>query len=140
VENVPLKKWVRDQSNKCKYNQIVQPVPRANEFAGLVDPPEANFDGIIPEDHFFSEYEESDLREIMDEQMTIVKALKKHGKSKHLANRMLIIFDDLVGSSLFSGRKNNPFKTLNTNHRHYSASILMVSQAYKEIPKTVCSN
>jgi len=36
--------------------------------------------------------------------------------------------DDLVGSKLFSGKRNNPFKMLNTNHRHYSASILMCSQ------------
>jgi hypothetical protein len=87
VENLPLKKWVRDQSTKRKYDQIVQPAPRQNEFAGLVNPPEADFDGIIPEDHFFSDYDEEDLRSIMTEQMTIVKALKKHGASKHLANR-----------------------------------------------------
>ena len=53
---------------------------------------------------------------------------------------MLIIFDDLVGSSLFSNAKKNPFKILNSNHRHYSASLLMVTQAYKEIPKTVRTN
>ena len=49
-----------------------------------------------------------------------------------------------MGSSLFNGKKDNPFKMLNTNHRysflltrHYSVSLLMVSQAFKEIPKTV---
>ncbi len=52
----------------------------------------------------------------------------------------MIIFDDLVGSNLFSGRKDNPFKKLNTNHRHYSVSAIEVSQAYKEIPKTVRTN
>jgi len=66
--------------------------------------------------------------------------LKKYKKSKHLANRILIIFDDLVGSSLFSGSRSNPFKKLNTTHRHYSCSMLMVSQGYKEIPKTVRTN
>jgi len=50
------------------------------------------------------------------------------------------VFDDLVGSSLFSAKKDNPFKKLNSNHRHYSASLLMVTQAYKEIPKTVRTN
>lgn len=29
---------------------------------------------------------------------------------------------------------------LNTNHRHYSASLIIVSQAYKEIPKTIRTN
>jgi len=38
------------------------------------------------------------------------------------------VFDDLVGSSLFSAKKDNPFKKLNSNHRHYSASLLMVTQ------------
>ncbi len=28
----------------------------------------------------------------------------------------------------------------NTRHRHYSASVIMVSQGYKEIPKTVRTN
>jgi hypothetical protein len=73
----------------------------------------------------------------MAQQQLLIDTMKKFGKTKHIANRILIVFDDLVGSSLFSGGKQNPFKILNTNHRHYSTSILMVSQAYKEIPKTV---
>lgn len=40
---------------------------------------------------------------------------------------------DLVGSSLFSNARNNVFKGLNTRHRHYSCSMLMVSQGYKYI-------
>jgi hypothetical protein len=75
-------------------------------------------DGIIPDDCFYSEYDEDTLADIMDQQMKMVKLLKSHGKSKHLAHRILIIFDDLVGSSLFSGKKENPFKRLNTNHRY----------------------
>lgn len=79
----------------------------------------------IPEECFYSEYNEETLQEIMDEQMKMVRLLKECGKSKHLANRyneklifrILIIFDDLVGSSLFSNRKDNPFKKLNSNHR-----------------------
>lgn len=66
--------------------------------------------------------------------------LKKHGKPKSLANRILIIFDDLVGSSLFRGNKGSFFTGLNTRHRHYSMSMMMVSQGYKEIPKTVRIN
>ena len=70
----------------------------------------------------------------------MINNLKEGGSTKFLANRMLIIFDDLVGSSLFSQRKKDPFKILNTTHRHYSASMLLVTQAYKEIPKTVRTN
>ena len=71
----------------------------------------------IPEECFYSEYDEDTLADIMEEQMRMVKLLKKAGQSKHLANRLLIVFDDLVGSSLFSAKKDNPFKKLNSNHR-----------------------
>lgn len=87
------------------------------------------FDPKIPEDHFIAEYDEGALSDIMDQQQLLIDTMKKFGKTKHLANRILIVFDDLVGSSLFNGGKQNPFKILNTNHRHYSTSILMVSQA-----------
>jgi hypothetical protein len=41
----------------------------------------------IPEECFFSDYDADTLQTVMDEQMAIVKLLKKHGKSKHMANR-----------------------------------------------------
>jgi hypothetical protein len=128
AENKPLKKWLANRTGE--ENTVVE-APKME-----VDMPEFE-GGQIPEDCFFSEYDEETLRSVMDEQNKMITLLSQHGKSKHLANRLLIIFDDLVGSSLFSGKKNNPFKTLNANHRHYSASLLMVTQAYKEIPKTV---
>jgi hypothetical protein len=128
AENVPLKKWLENMTGDD--NPVVEG-PKLE-----VDLPVYE-DGYIPEDCFYTEYDEETLTEIMEEQMKMVRLLKSKGKSKHLANRILFIFDDLVGSSLFSGKKENPFKRLNTNHRHYSASLLMVTQAYKEIPKTV---
>lgn len=131
---------MRDQSNKRAHDQIVQPAPIGHEFEGLVNQRHVDHDGLIPEEYFIAEYDENTLSEIMEEQLKIIRLLKKHNKTKHLANRMLIVFDDLVGSSLFSNRKDNPFKKLNTNHRHYSCSMLMVTQAYKELPKTVRTN
>ncbi len=98
---------------------------------------ETEHDGVIPEECFYSNYAEEDLSKMMKEQKKMIKMLKDHGKSKHLANRILIIFDDLVGSTLFSNARDNFFKMLNANHRHHSVSMLMVTQAYKEIPKTV---
>jgi len=139
ADNVPLKQWLKELAMKDSENKVVQDAPPGRELEGLVNPAPL-LDRRIPEECFYSEYDEETLQEIMDEQMNVVKMLKKHDQSKHMANRLLIIFDDLVGSSLFSGRKDNPFKKLNTNHRHYSASILMVSQAYKELPKTVRTN
>lgn len=98
------------------------------------------FTGKIPHKDFYSDYNEDDLQKIMTESMEEIKKFKKVGKTKHHADRQLIIFDDLVGSNLFSGKKNNPFRRLNTTLRHYSTSVIMVSQAYKEIPKTVRVN
>jgi len=132
AENLPLKKWLLKLGEKKKTDSVV-------EAKGDVPSMEPH-DPQIPESCFFSEYDEDTLIKVMDEQMAMVKLLKSHEKSKHMANRLLIIFDDLVGSSLFSNSRDSPFKRLNTNHRHYSASILMVTQAYKEIPKTVRTN
>jgi hypothetical protein len=139
IQNKPLKKWVDKLKAKDHDNKVVDPPPPSAELQKYVEDQEdeEDFDGTIPEDHFMSDYDEQTLSDIMNQQMTLVKTLKAHGKTKHLANRILIVFDDLVGSSLFSGKKDNPFKRLNTNHRHYSCSILMVTQAYMEIPKTV---
>jgi len=139
VENKPLKKFIADLVAEKDENKVVQNKRLGTELAGLVNKaPMVDFR--IPEDCFFSDYDADTLQNVMDEQMAIVKLLKKHEQSKHMANRLLVIFDDLVGSTLFSNARGNPFKMLNTNHRHYSASLLMVSQAYKEIPKTVRTN
>lgn len=139
IQNKPLIQWIRKLKNKEQdgKNPVVESrqAPEIEEMVKQI--PDDDFDGRIPEENFMSEYDENTLAEIMDQQMEMVRALKRHGKTKHLANRILIVFDDLVGSSLFSGKKDNPFKRLNTNHRHYSISMLMVTQAYKEIPKTV---
>jgi hypothetical protein len=139
TENMPLKKWLRDQAKKREEDAIVQQAPISHELEGLVNQRE-NFTGRIPDDHFFHQYDDSKFMEIMEEQMTMIKALKKYNQPKYLANRILIIFDDLVGSSLFSGSRGSYFKGVNTRHRHYSASFLMVSQGYKEIPKTIRTN
>lgn len=132
TDNIKLKKWVKKMKYKEDKEKQINPVistsKNTNEDFDCINT-EPLDDFKIPENLFFSEYSAEDLKEIMDEQMKIVRLLKKYKQSKHLANRILIIFDDLVGSSLFSNHRDNPFKMLNTNHRHHSASILMVTQA-----------
>lgn len=130
-------------------NTIVQRPPGVDIIKGLVDMNllaggkqrkrdyDGKFDGRIPEGCFHYEYSEETLKDILTQQQLMVDFLKKHDKTKHWANRILILFDDLVGSSLFSNARQNTFKMLNTNHRHLSTSLIMVSQAFKEIPKTV---
>jgi hypothetical protein len=72
----------------------------------------------------------------MDKQDKIIEILKKLGEPKYLADRVLIIFDDLVGSDIFSNRKKSPYKKLATCHRHLSFSSIAVSQAYNELLRT----
>lgn len=147
ADNKPLKKFLRDyKMKKSKINGPVQkpsePIP---EIPIINDPEhkhddEEKFDPHIPEDCFIEDYTPDMLQELMEGQMTMVKFLRRNGMSKHLANRVLIIFDDLVGSNLYSLSQQNPFKKFNTNHRHYSFSAIEITQAYKEIPKTVRTN
>jgi hypothetical protein len=141
VENKPLKMWIKHQVEKSKKESegIVDNPPPSTELEQACEE-DNKFTGYIPEEHFFHDYDEDKFMEIMTEQLKLIKLLKKHGKPKFLANRLLIIFDDLVGSSLFNGKRGSYFKGINTRHRHYSASFLMVSQGYKEVPKTIRTN
>jgi hypothetical protein len=131
AENVDLRKFLEKKS-KNRNDAVVG-------SRGVVTRRKP-FDPRIPDDHLMADYDEETLRSLMREQLDQIEAVERLGGTKHLANRILFVFDDLVGSNLFSGRRDNPFKVLNTTHRHHSASILMVSQAYKEIPKTVRTN
>ena len=140
-ENKQLKTVLRDLSNKQVENKVMQGIGLEDQLQGLVhDENREKFSATIPADHFFNDYEEDKFREIMDEQMQLIRVLKKHDLPKYLANRILIVFDDLVGSRLFSGERGSYFKGVNTRHRHYSTSFLMVSQGYKEVPKTIRTN
>lgn len=140
IENKPLKAWIKKMSRQQdNSNKVVQTKKIDTALEGLVNR-EEDFSGRIPEEHYFHEYNQEALEEIMEEQMNLIRLLKKHDEPKYLANRILIVFDDLVGSSLFSGKRQSYFKGLNTRHRHYSASFIMVSQGYKEIPKTIRTN
>lgn len=99
-----------------------------------------SFDPHIPDDMFMTEYNSEILQSMMQEQLDMIEALEGLGATKHLADRWLLIFDDMVGSNLFTNRRDNPFKKLMANHRHHSASNIIVSQAYKELPKTARTN
>lgn len=131
-ENKPLAKFL-EKKNQDKGVVVEKPVVVGKELP---------FDPHIPSDCFFSEYDESTLIKIVEELHVIHQRIETLGapSPKHLCDRVLFIFDDLVGSSLFSNRRQSAFKVLNTTHRHVSASMLEVTQAYREFPKTVRTN
>lgn len=139
LENKPLKKFLKELKRKKRQQQqtVVQlPIPEPKQ---IPDEEEEVFSPYIEEEHFFDDYDDESFQRIMEEQLAMVHMLKRHKQPKYLANRILIIFDDLVGSPLFRGQKGSYFTGVNTRHRHYSASFIMVSQGYKEIPKTIRS-
>lgn len=139
IENLALKKWIKDNSKSAAVNGPIQPLPLDKLFQNLVDT-EKKFQTEIPEEWFFHDYNDEKFRELMENQKKTVDLLKDHGQLKTLADRVLVIFDDQVGSPLFSGKKRAYFTGINTKHRHHSASFIMVSQGYKEIPKTIRTN
>lgn len=140
IENKPLKAWIKKMSRQQDdEEQVVQGRKIDTALEGLVNR-EEDFSPIIPEEHYHNDYNEETFMSIMEEQMNLIRLLKKYKQPKYLANRILVVFDDLVGSSLFSGKRSSYFKGVNTRHRHYSSSFIMVSQGYKEIPKTIRTN
>lgn len=97
----------------------------------------------IPEEDMYEEYSEDTLNKEMDDIDEMVKEAKKEGTLLELASKMdraLWVFDDMVGSGLFNLKRDNPFKRLTVRRRHYYSSLIGVTQAYKEIPKTTRTN
>ena len=163
VENDDKWDWIKQQDLLCENKRLVKAMKEIEERgkkkfsknpvvdvpsqgwedktgAPYVEKRSGKFNAKIPEGCFMADYTESDLLTIVKEQDSIIRYIKKHGYSKHVANRILMICDDMVGSDLFNNSKKNPFKMLNANHRHKSMTLWMISQAYTEIPKTVRTN
>jgi hypothetical protein len=132
LENLPLKKFIKQLKIKDGHenNQIVKGPMKHHAFDGLVDPIAPNFDARIPEECFHHVYTEDDLAAVLDEQNMIISLLKKFGKSKYLANRMLLIFDDLVGSDLFNNRKKNVFKGIKKLNKGSIQDTGILAQVY----------
>lgn len=104
-------------------------------------------EGKIDPNLIFMDYTQEILQKLLDDKQNEIEFVRKNlpdnekEETKYYVDRDLWIFDDLVGSNLFSmSHQHNPFKTLNIRHRHFSASLILVTQAYKEIPKTIRTN
>lgn len=149
AENKELKKIIA-KAKKKEAKSILNPNGKRPQDENVpYDPPRflkdlgdeevsyKKFDGKIPDEFFMAEYSGEDLDKIVDQQQEMVEFLEENGYTKHKADRLLFIFDDMVGSNLFTSKRQDPFKKLNTKHRHLSASILMVTQGHMEIPKTI---
>lgn len=99
--------------------------------------PQKKYDGKIPEADFFSNMKEVPSRIAM--QNKIISNLKMKGVKhpKFAADRILVILDDQAG--LFKNGT-GPMVNYVIKHRHSNTSLIIVTQAYKEIPKTIRTN
>lgn len=112
-----------------------------NVYRGLTNraKEKTKFDGKIPKECFVENID--DVKPMLvEQQKSIDKMTQKFGKGGKLkADRILLVFDDQAG--LFkSSPYNNPIANFAIKHRHYNASCLWVTQAYKAIPKTIRTN
>lgn len=97
--------------------------------------------GALTDKCVFADDAPAKLKMIMDNQDEIICALEKDGKTIYDSDRILIIFDDMVGSDLFSKAKDSQaFTTLQARHRHFNISQVVVVQAYKAVSKTTRIN
>ncbi len=102
------------------------------------------FDGKIPETMFYTYMDEirDDLTKQKDEMETIrskLEAEDKGDQAKFYSDRILVILDDQAG--LYRGGVNGNWEiNFVIKHRHYNTSLIIVTQAYKAIPKSIRTN
>jgi hypothetical protein len=149
VENVALQEALESikEKDEKKTRKVITGPSVSSGMNGLLDleieksrgrrDENDEFIGTIPDGDYYHDYDQDDLVREIKAQEDLITLLKKHKFTKHVADRTLLIFDDLVGSNLFSNARKNPFKMLSANRRHHSFSMICVSQAYKEIPRAV---
>lgn len=97
------------------------------------------FDGKIPEDNFFTELDH--VMPIMKKQEALIKELHTEmgPEAKFVADRVLLIIDDQAGNFQASGYK-NPIANFVMRHRHYNASVIVVTQAFKAMTSAIRTN
>lgn len=101
--------------------------------------PMSTFDGKIPEEDFFENMK--DILPRVQEQKEIIESLKNRDIKhyKQVADRILVILDDQAGA-FPGGTTTNPMSNFVIKHRHTSTSIILVTQAYKMIPRSIRTN
>ena len=138
AENKKLMKALNNLQRNKKVKKVV--FHGGKSLEDQIKEMEEPFDGIIPEGDFFADINEVPKR--IAEQQNIIQKLNDLGigkKSKFLADRLLVILDDQAGM-FKGGNTNNPMVNYVIKHRHCSSSVIIVTQAYKAIPKTIRTN
>lgn len=119
-----------------KAPKAVKPLPQTPQRSSSKN----SKDTMISDDHMFEEYSEQSLSRLMTNIDNEIKDQAPGSDLAQLIPRTLWVFDDMVGSGLFSNKRNYAFKRLTVRRRHFYSSMIGVTQAYKEIPKTTRTN
>lgn len=133
-ETLQALKKIEDYSNTL----VARPA-KSGLLQQLIDEQGAFDPKIAPED-YVEESVDRTMERVMDKNRDMIDFLSEKGYPKYIANRLLVIADDQVGSDIFRGDRKHDFISRNTRHRHYGTSIMIVTQGYKEIPKTIRTN
>lgn len=130
-----------------------QPLPKKNlqkvvHSPGISTPQDAEdskFDGKLDESDIIMTLAEllvklADVSEEMEDIRGKLKAQDADEEdSKMYADRVLVIMDDQAGQ-FQGGVTRNPEVNFVLRHRHYGTSVIIVTQAYKAIPKSIRTN
>ncbi len=139
AQNKQLEELIEGKPKNSKMPKIVHTSEKT--LAEQKKEKENPFDGIIPKEDFITDLDK--IVDIIKEQQETIQTLHDdHGlnkQAKYVADRMLIILDDQAGM-FKQGNTNNPMANFVIKHRHSSSSVIIVTQAYKAIPKTIRTN
>ena len=139
AENKKLMKTLEGLVKNKKIKKVV--FQSGKSLQEQLEEAEEKFDGIVPEEDFFADLDEIPAR--IAEQNKLIKKLQKiegvGTKAKYLADRQLVILDDQAGM-FKGGNTNNPMVQFVIKHRHTSTSVIIVTQGYKAVPKTIRTN
>ena len=121
AENKPLKNWIRRQQQAREDGLVVDAPPIDKLFESFLG--EGEFKPQIPEESFYhGDAVVGAIKKLLDDNKAMVDLLDEHGQLKTMADRILLICDDQVGSDLFVGPLKKYFVGANTRHRY--ASVL----------------
>jgi len=136
AENKKLNQILEGRSKHKKRWKIVFSNPKQEERT----PKENKFDGRIDEEDMFSEQHK--IFPVIKYQQDVIEFLRDHDHkedAKYIIDRILVVLDDQAGLFKMSN-SNNPLINFVLKHRHYSTSLIFVTQAYKAIPKSIRIN
>lgn len=108
-------------------NSLVARPKKSGMLQQIIDEMKA-FDPKIAEEDYIEDPYDRTLERTMEKNKEMIDFLSSKGFPKYVADRILIICDDQVGSDIFKGDRRENFIGLNTRHRHHGTSLMIVSQ------------